>query len=212
MKKVLPILADLANGIFATFLASWIVGINPTWHFVVGILFAMSPDLDAISELWNRGIVVASSRHLRDHRAGFHYPILFIIIGVILIYFSQFWGLLFLIATVLHFFNDLYGTGWGISILWPFSSRRYKLFARRINYLPKYLLVEQGHWARLSNEDRQLHFIVSWRDDELPEFIRRYGIENWIDIFYLNLNWTSAIEYGLFLLSLLLLGAHFFNF
>ncbi len=209
MKRILPILADIANGIFATFLASWITGINPTWHFIVGIVFATLPDLDAIPELLKRGMVAGSSKYPHDHRVGLHYPIVFVIIGVVLIYLFPFFGWLFLVATMLHFVNDLYGTGWGVPILWPFKSCRYKFFGRRAA-LSKKLLIEKGYWNDLSDEERKLRFVVSWNIDELPEFIRRYRIENWIDIFYLHFSRVSLIEYLIFITAIILLLIHFF--
>lgn len=204
MKKILALLADFANGIFATILAGLITGVDPTWHFVVGIILAMSPDLDAIPELIKRGKVASSAENVRDHREALHFPILFIIVGVIVISFSPFWGWLFLIATMLHFLNDLYGTGWGIPLLWPFTNRRFKLLGRRANLL-KSILKEKGFWEPETNEEKKLRFLVSWSHKELGSYIIKYGIEDWIERYYLKLNWISAIEYSLFILAIALL-------
>ncbi len=203
MKGVLPIIADIANGVFATLLAGGIVGVDLScWHFLLGILMAMLPDLDAVPELFIRGNVAATSEYVHDHRDFLHYPILFILFGVLSIYFLPFWGWVFLIATTLHFINDFYGTGWGVALFWPITNRRYKLLGRRANLL-KYILLENGMWNRLTNDERKLRFVVSWSHSELSDYIRRYGEKNWIEKYYLTLNWISAIEYLVFGISVL---------
>ncbi len=204
MKSILAILADVANGIFATLIAGAITGVNPTWHFFIGIALAMCPDLDAIPELIKRGKVASSAENVRDHREALHFPILFIIVGVIVIYFAPFWGWLFLIATMLHFLNDLYGTGWGIPLLWPFTNRRFKLLGRRANLL-KSILKEKGFWEAETNEEKKLRLLVSWSHAELGPYIKKYGIEDWIERYYLKLNWISGVEYCLFALAVALL-------
>ncbi len=204
MKSLLSILADFANGIFETLIAGALTGIDPSWHFIVGVLFTMSPDLDAIPELLKNGSVAASAKHAHDHRDMLHYPIVFIIIGIILMYFVPFWGWLFLIATTLHFLNDSFGTGWGVSLLWPLTNKRYKLFCRRANLL-KSILKEKGLWSQLSDDEKRLRFIVAWSHTELTEYIQKYGIEDWVERYYLRLNWISTIEYSSFVAAILLL-------
>jgi len=204
MKNILPILADFANGIFATAIASYFLGIDPTWHYIIGILFAMSPDLDAVSELFKRGRVSSSAVYEYDHREYLHFPILFIIIGFLLTSLSPFFGYLFLVASVLHFVNDLYGTGWGVAILWPFSKDRFKLFSRR-SAQPKNLLVKNGFWDNLSDEERKFRFVVRWKNSELPQYIKKYGIDDWIPEFYLKANPVCVTEYIIFILSLFVL-------
>lgn len=204
MKKILALLADFANGIFATILAGLVTGVDPNWHFIVGIVLAMSPDLDALPELFKRGSVAASKGNPHDHREALHFPIIFIVVGVLLIMVTPFWGWLFLFATMLHFVNDLYGTGWGIPIFWPLSKRRFKFFSRRAN-LQKRDLVEKGLWPGLSEEERRLRLVVSWSVDELGEYIIRYGIEDWVEKYYLRFNWVSLTEYLLFMVAVILL-------
>lgn len=206
MKTILTLLADWANGIFAVILAGLITDTEIVWWYVpIGLLLAMFPDLDASPELLKRGKLAASAEHVGDHREGLHYPIVFLIGGGILAYIFPFFGWMFLIATTLHFINDLYGTGWGIPLLWPLTNRRYKLLGRRANCM-KYVMVEKGDWDRLSHDERRLRFIVSWSKEELTPYIKRWGLEDWIEPSYLRLNWVSGIEYGLFLFALILLA------
>ncbi len=205
MKNILALLADWANGIFAVLLAAAVVGIDPSWwHFIVGIVLAMSPDIDAIPELLARGKVASSAEHMRDHRTFLHYPIISLPLGLLAWHYFGYWGLLWLIALCLHLLNDLYGTGWGLAILYPFSKRHYKFFARRVNRLPQ-LLLETGDWNTLSANERDVRVVTSWSHDELPSYIVKYGVDDWIKYWYLTINPTALIEYSLFILAITLM-------
>jgi len=205
MKEILALLADFANGIFAIIFASYITNTEVLWwYFPIGILLAMSPDLDAIPELLKRGRVSASSEYATDHREGLHYPIIFIFIGTLLSYFYGFWGYTFLLAIILHFINDLYGTGWGIPALWPKNKKRYKFLGRRVNRM-KSVLIEDGDWEKLSNSERKLRLVVSWEESELTSYIQKWGVDKWIEKYYLRINWISGVEYSLFIVSIILI-------
>lgn len=203
-KNLLSLLADFANGLFAVLLASWITGAELLWwHGLIGIVLAMSPDVDALGEFIKRGKVSASKTHVQDHRDLLHFPIIFVLAGFLMTYLFEYWGLVFLIAVVLHFINDLYGTGWGIKILWPYSKNNYKLLGRRVNLL-KQLIDEKDIWNTLPQSERKLRLIVSWRPTELPTYITQYGFDDWIEKIYLRVNWISVIEYALFAIALVL--------
>ncbi|MEX0917727.1 MAG: metal-dependent hydrolase [Candidatus Paceibacterota bacterium] len=203
MKALLALLADIANGLFAVVFAGLLTGTEVVWwHFLVGIPLAMCPDLDALPELLRRGKVGASGEHAHDHREALHYPVLFVLAGVAFAYFVPYWGWMFLAATILHFVNDFYGTGWGIPVLWPLTNRRYKLLGRRVNRL-RTILEANGDWDSIPEEERTLRLVVSWSHDELRDYIRKWGLDEWIGPYYLRLNWISGIEYVLFLLSLI---------
>lgn len=205
MKQALSLLADIANGIFAVLLAGYFSGTEILWwYFLIGIPLAMCPDLDALPELLKRGRVGSSAEHTYDHRDGLHFPILFLVTGLLLTYLFPFFGLLFLFATALHFINDLYGTGWGIQLLWPLSKTRYKVLGRRVNWA-KRQLVETGVWDNLPSDERKLRLVVAWKEVELPDYIRKWGVDDWIDLVYCHLNWISVIEYSLFILAIILL-------
>lgn len=201
MKQTLPILADIANGLFAVLLAGYITDIEIVWwHFGAGVVFAMLPDLDAVPELLMRGKIAASSEHMYDHREALHLPIIFLLAGVSLVFVAGFFGWIFLLATMFHFINDLYGTGWGVPVLWPLSRTRYKIFTRKVNRL-KPMLLENGDWKDLSHEERKIRLICSWTREELPNYIKRWGDEVWIDRWYCKLNIISILEYTLFLVA-----------
>lgn len=205
MKQILPILADIANGIFATVLAGFVTQTEVVWwYFLVGIPLAMLPDLDAIPELLRRGKVASSRENIIDHRDGLHFPILFLIVGIFAGVYFGFFGYLFLFATTLHFVNDLYGTGWGIALFWPLSKRKYKFFGSKVNQ-PKAMLQESGAYITSQLSEQKQHFLASWSQEEQSEYIKRFGYDDWIDRVYLTVNWISITEYMLFILSLILL-------
>ncbi len=190
MKSILPILADLANGIFAVLLVSTLTGHEIVWwYFLIGMMFAMSPDIDAIPELLVRGKVAASADHPSDHRTFLHYPILSIPLGFLAAWLFPFWGMVWLVALVLHLINDLYGTGWGIPLLYPFSNKKYKLAVHT--------------WFQ---KDRTGTAVVaeSWSPDELQKVIVEQGNENWIADTYLTFTWIAVTEYSLFIVAIVL--------
>jgi hypothetical protein len=205
MKNLVSLLADWANGIFAVLIASWWFGIDPLWwHFLVGLVLSHAPDIDAIPELLKRGKVAASAEHPHDHREALHYPVVLIILAVGIAYVLPYWGTIFLVAVILHLVNDLYGTGWGIKLFWPISNRNYKVLGRRVNRL-RYLLEQDGDWDKQTYEERSLKWLVSWSPRELPSYMTRWGIDDWIPKYYFHLNSISVIEYGLFIIAFVLM-------
>lgn len=202
MNYFLPLLADFANGIFAVYLASTVTGTEiHVWHFLVGIICALLPDIDAVPELMRRGKVAASSEYPVDHRTFFHFPLITVVVGGCLAMWLGYWGIVIWCALLLHIVNDLYGTGWGIKLWWPFSHTRYKFFARRVNQ-PRRYLEEAGVWSGLSESERAVQLMCSWSRSEFPAYMQKWGMEDWIFVYYRRLNVVSLIEYSLFLLAL----------
>lgn len=203
MKSTVAFFADWANGIFAVALASVVTGTDVVWwHFLIGILVSHLPDIDALPELLQRGKVSASSEHVRDHRTFLHFPAITVPFMFLLVLFGGYWGVVVAISLTLHLINDLYGTGWGLKLLWPLSHTHYKILGRRANQLLS-VLEEDGKWFQLSESERKLRVVVSWQAAELPAYITRYGVDDWIERWYFKLNWISFIEYTLFISALL---------
>lgn len=201
MKSILALLADFANGIFAVLIACAVYDVPPVWwYFLIGLPLAMLPDVDAVPELLKRGKVSSDSSYTRDHRTFLHYPIISIIIFIPVFYYGGFWGLVIVLAVFLHLLNDLYGTGWGLQLLWPVSTRHYKFFGRRANRLHS-MLAEAGDLIILPSEETRLRFMVSWPKAELKDYITRFGVDNWIIHWYLRPNWVAVVEYSLFLVA-----------
>lgn len=190
MRYIAPLLADFANGIFAVLITAHVLNVQILWwHFLIGIVFAMLPDLDAIPELLRRGRIAASSEYVHDHRDYLHFPILFLLIGILVYVIFPFWGLLFLIATMLHFLNDMYGTGWGVPIFWPLSKDRYKFFCSEQNELS---FRAQNFFRHIPHQNLQQEIVT-------------HGYDDWVDRLYLHPSLISVIEYSLFGTALILL-------
>lgn len=189
LKSIPALFADMANGVFAVHIAALAI---PTeilwWHYLVGVALAMCPDLDALPELFTRGKLAASASYQHDHRELLHIPAMFLVIGVVLWLGFGYWGLLFLVATMLHFINDLYGTGWGVPLLRPLTRDRFKLFTDQQNELSFHYRA----WLRRIQAD------------QLSVEITEYGNENWIDDYYWNFSVIALIEYTLFAIAVTL--------
>jgi hypothetical protein len=150
------------------------------------------PDIDAIPELLKRGRVSVDAQYTRDHRTFLHYPIISLVIFTPVFIYGGFWGLVVVLAVLLHLLNDLYGTGWGLQLLWPFSTKHYKFFGRRANRLRSILERDAG-MATLSREDTRLRFLVSWSKTELHDYITRFGVDDWMIEWYLRPNWVAVV-------------------
>lgn len=205
MKKLLALFADWANGLFALGVAGYITDTEIVWWYIpLALLCSHLPDIDAVPELLRRGKVAASAEHPKDHRTFLHYPLLAVPFAGLFVYLFGFWGWLIGISVILHLVNDLYGTGWGLPLLWPFSKTHYKVLGRRVNW-SKEDLVTQGCWDVLPEHERKLRFVVWWSEKELPDYIRKWGVDNWIGGIYLKINWISGIEYTLFAVACVLM-------
>jgi hypothetical protein len=186
MKSILALLADFANGIFAVLIACAVYGTEPIWwYFLIGLPLAQLPDIDALPEIFRRGRVSSDASYTRDHRTFLHYPIISLLIFLPVYYFGGFWGLVIVLAVGLHLLNDLYGTGWGLQLLWPLSTRHYKFFGRRANRL-RSMLADGGYLKELPVEETRLRFLVSWSKAELNNYITRFGVDDWIIYWYLD--------------------------
>lgn len=193
MKKIFliaPWIADFGHGIIITVILLLSFGIEPTIsYFLLGLLFSIIPDTDGILEFLRFKNVGASKGRAKDHRDGIHFPIIWLLIGLIIIYFDSFVGTLFTICTMAHFFNDSWGTGWGVKWLWPFSKKSYKLFT------------DTCKDASVCRRNK----VVSWLEEEKQELMEKLGNPNWLQDVYMKKNIISVIEYGTFLLSLIIL-------
>lgn len=205
MKNILALLADWANGIFALLLAAAITDAELMWWYVpLALLLSHLPDIDALPELVRRGKVAASAEHVSDHRTFLHYPLIAGVVCFGAMWYGGLWGWMIAIVIPLHLINDFYGTGWGLPLFWPLTKTHYKLLGRRVNRLES-ILKEDEDWRALADDERRLRFLVSWRSDELPAYIARWGMDDWLQRWYLRCNWVSCIEYLLFLLACILL-------
>lgn len=188
MYRILPLLCDIGLGILAAICVEVALGLPFSWiHIVLGLLFAFILDVDVLfdKDLWRDGYVSTHAESPDDHRDFMHKPLLWFA-GFVLAYAFLPHELVIIagLAVFLHFVHDSMGTGFGITWLWPVSTRSYKFFATREN---KYTFRSP---------------IISWSKEELPEVIRKYGVKEWIPLLYFRLTWVSGVEYAIFALGI----------
>ncbi len=191
MKKLLligPWLADFGHGILITVLLLHLFGMEPSaLYFVLGLVFSVMPDLDGLKELVRFGSVDAGEHG--DHRDGLHYPLVWVVVGMGIIFFNLFVGTLFILCVLAHFLNDSWGTGWGVEWLWPLSNRSYKFFSR--NDVDADVTLQS--------------LVTSWDPQSKNETAQRLGNRDWLNYHYGRLSIISSIEYGTFVVSLVVL-------
>lgn len=171
---------DIALGIsLATLVAEWF-GFNATatWY-VLGVVFALLPDVDLVLTRLSAAMRKAGSgvgKFTHEHRDLLHYPILFAAAAVLLFLFEgPEVGTLFSLTLLAHFLHDSVHIGWGVVWLWPFSHRSFKFFSD-----------EKGGWS--------WHFVRSWSKKELRTVSGQYGNDNWLKHYYLSPSPTLFFE------------------
>lgn len=181
---------DIGAGILISFFIGnlWTVPMTGAW-IGAGIFFASLPDADYLIHLMQGN----SSRNAHRHRDLFHYPMLFIPIGVLLLYpFSVAWAVLFGLCALAHFLHDSIGIGWGVQWLWPFRDEHYGFFYHV--QPPRY---------RKAKLPRKLLYV--WEHGKIDEINARYGDEEWVRNIYLHWHPYAIVEFVVFLVALAIL-------
>lgn len=170
----------LAKGLALPFTDSFVL-----W----GIAFFLLPDIDFVFHML-RGRL---KNHDHKHREGLHYPILFLIIGLVICFYSLPYGLLFLLCTMAHFIHDSIGIGWGIQWFYPISKNYYIFFYH-------YSLSAIGH---LPNKAVR---ILTPQEKRILE--EKYADNNWFKNVYLKFHPYAIVELVVFLVAMVV---WFFN-
>ena len=176
---------DIGIGILTSVWVSNIFGIHFGWPIVIlGILFALFVDVDFLFHASKNG-----GRRAHEHRYLMHYPLLYISIGMLLLY--AFLGLptavLFGLCSLFHFIHDSIGIGWGVQWLYPFSSDHYAFL---YIYKPK------------DKEGMPTKLFYHWRHQDIAALDERYGDSDWIKNIYYHWHPYAIVEFGVFVLSL----------
>ena len=154
---------------------------------VILLMFAICsslfPDIDIISPATLKYII---KKQVVNHRTFLHYPALYILPSLLLLTISGKLAFIFSICIFLHFVHDTFFLGWGVLWLWPFSSTRFKCFPDR-----------DGKIVNLP--------LVTWKENEEKEIIKRYHNPDWVQDFYFKPNIVAYIEYGALFLALMVL-------
>jgi len=134
-------------------------------HAAIGALLVVLPDLDVVLFYFLRWTKIFNlHKRLRDHRELFHYPLIYITLGSLLLWaISPSLVALFIAASLAQFLHDSFGIGWGIPWLYPFSKKYFK-------FLYQYDL----HRAK---QPQKLVWI--WTKAKQNELSDKYGDKEW---------------------------------
>ena len=175
---------DIAVAIVVTKLVSLSLHQDPSaLLFMFAICSSLFPDIDILSPAVKKYFF---KKQVINHRTFLHYPALYILPSLLLLTISGKLAFIFSICIFLHFVHDTFFLGWGVLWLWPFSSTRFKCFPDR-----------DGKIVNLG--------LVTWKENEEKEIIRRYHNPHWIQDFYLRPNIVAYIEYGAIFLAFIIL-------
>ena len=178
---------DIAIGILLGLAVPAVFGESVSPMFVlIGIAFALLPDLDAVWEMIARkGKLSGKSQTI--HREWLHYPLTYIPIAVLIYLLAgPTWGTLFAACITAHFLHDSIGIGWGIKWLAPFTQNSYKFFVK-------------------DQDTSHLHMIKTWQPNELTKVIKTHGDPDWIRNIYLRPSRTLIIESLMFIVAVVVL-------
>lgn len=168
---------DLKLGLAWAFLVAIYFGkvITPEW-LIMGVVFALLPDIDFWLEYIKRGTV--GGKVIDLHRILFHAPLTYIPIALFIgTYFGSAWMYLFILGFLGHFIHDSMGMGYGVRWLWPLDTNWYKLF---------------------SSKDGEIHYdldhlLVSWSNREMKKLVHERGNDHWMeeDLAYMRRHWLT---------------------
>jgi hypothetical protein len=193
MKKlfiIAPWIADFGHGILLTIFVATIFDIEATLQlFLFGLIFSVIPDLDGIKEFIRFKNIGGSKGRAKDHRDGLHFPLMWLLASFLFVYLNPVLGTLFFLCVFAHFLNDSWGGGWGVQWLWPFSKKSYKFFSGK------------DEDAKIDADD----VVISWTPEEKTKAIEVLGNPNWLEDIYLKPTKISIIEYGTFVVAVIVL-------
>lgn len=175
-------LLDIGVGIILGLLLGGLDGgASLFWYPVIGILFALLPDLDFVATMLRR-------RSSERHRDGIHYPLILTPLVAALVYliWPDFTWLA-VAALLSHFLHDSVGIGWGVKWLFPFSSNSFSFFY---------------HIEDVTSKKRfPRRMVYVWREAELSQLMRVYGDPNWFRNIYLAWHPYAIFEVTVFLIG-----------
>lgn len=176
---------DIGIGILLAVFTTNIFDAGLSFYWVIfAIVFSLLPDIDVITYGLRKCIV---NKQMYNHRSLTHYPIIYLPITYSIYYFFGFnYSLLFFLCIYSHLIHDTFWLGWGISWLWPFSTKKFKLFPDRN--------------GKISSQ-----IVMLWDKEEEEELFTKYHNPNWIRDFYFRPNIVACVEYTVFIIAIIIL-------
>ena len=175
---------DIGFGILIALGAIELGGITPSlWLFVFSITVCLLPDFDVFLHM-RKGRDMGGEAY--SHRSHFHYPLVYIPLGTILIsVISLPYGLIFFFGSLLHFVHDSIGIGWGVQWLAPFNKDHFAFFYHYDIY----------------RHDLPKKWIYRWSPEEVPVVADQYGDKDWIRNIYFKWHPYAIVEFLVFVLA-----------
>lgn len=181
-------LLDIGVGIFLGIAFDLLSGQYDLNVFVVvGVLAALSPDVDFIYHILRGG----TSKNDHRHRELLHNPV-FLLVGWLAVagLTSPTLAWLFVAGATAHFLHDSIGIGWGVQWLVPLRTDHYTFFYR-------------VHTADKPKPPKRLVYV--WPNDKLDRLQSQYGDPDWFAHTYLKLHPFALVEMVVFALALVAL-------
>lgn len=180
---------DIGVGILLAIFVSKLFSLPLTASFLIGgIVFSLLVDIDYIFHPGRK----ETPKSFHKHRNLFHFPLLYIPLGMLIIlFFNLPWAILFGLCSLAHFLHDSIGIGWGIQWLYPFSKNHYAFF---YEYQPPY-----------RKEKLPKKIIYVWKHKDIDKIEEKYGDKDWIRDIYLHCHPYAIVEFLVFILALIIL-------
>jgi hypothetical protein len=150
-----------------------------------GAAFSLLPDADFIFHMFRGGKIHSSHRH----RELLHNPIIYSVLGSMIMYFiePQLIGL-FILGGLIHFLHDSIGIGWGVRWLYPFLNLNYAFLYR----------VRTGNHKNLP---KKLFYV--WKNEDIDKLADQYGDKEWFKNTYLKFHPYAVSELLVFVVALI---------
>ena len=179
---------DIGAGILLAILTGKLFNLPLTTLFVViGVVFALLPDIDFIFLPIKKWFSKDSHRH----RSFLHYPLLYIPVGIVIfLFFDKTLAVLFGLCSLMHFIHDSIGIGWGVQWFYPFFKNSYSFFNI---YQPP------------NKEKIPKAFLHVWKSEEMDLIVEKYGDENWLKNIYFRFHPYAIFEFLVFIVAIIIL-------
>ena len=182
-------LLDIGAGIL---LGLWLGPSGSTLaNVLLGIGLVLLPDLDTLIYFSIRRTRLGS--RLRDHRELFHYPLIYLTVGSLIVVLTYPKLLpLFIAGSLAQFVHDSFGTGWGIPWLFPISRKYFK-------FIYQYDLRQAGQPQWL---------VWAWTKPEMNQLSDKYGDKDWYKHTFQiarDATWWHLFELAVFIIAVIVL-------
>ncbi|QQS61325.1 MAG: metal-dependent hydrolase [Candidatus Moraniibacteriota bacterium] len=145
---------DIFIGFFTGFIFSFSLDVEYfPWIMLFGIFSSLAPDIDFLFWAWKKKWRINHYAH--EHRDILHHPLWFSFGGGFLLSFflPYEFVIVWILATLFHFFHDTLDGGWGILWLpWPFPKKLREIYFTLALYSPKKIIRGRKEQRKIAKE------------------------------------------------------------